>query len=246
VGEGQRNTLAEVVFQARFGRVLKIDAELPIALQEALQASHPILEVEEGLQINLAAGQASTATPTKTYKFFTDDKSEFLSLNSSFFGVNTTNYTDWQKFSSSIALMVGAASGIYGIKSFSRFGLRYINILDRVKLELKDCAWNDLLQPHALAWIADPSCEAWATVGQAEAVYEDGVISCRVRSGLLPRDVPSNLSFLLDADYFMQGILTGDVTGIMECANELNSYSGPFFRWCITDRLHTLLDPKSS
>lgn len=240
-----RNTLAEVIFQARFGRVLKVDADLPVKFQEAISSTHPILEVEEGIQINLGVAQAGAAVQTKTYKFFSATRSEFISLNSSFVAFTTQKYTTWEQFRAVAESALRALQDVYGIDTFLRLGLRYLNVIDRGTLGVSNEPWNSLLSSSALAWVADEHCEKWAKSCQTDAVYHCDPVTCHIRSGLISAENnPQSVAFLLDADYYVESTRTGDAPKILGQVDELNSYSGPFFRWCITPKLHALLGPR--
>lgn len=239
----ERNTLSEVIFQARFGRILKIDAELPVEFQKAVRATHPLLEVEEGFEINLAA-QGSTATPTKTYKFFSEDQKDYISLNSSFIAFTTPRYTRWEDFRSNCERAVLALLSVYDPNTLLRIGLRYLNVIDRDGLGVPTYPWNRLLKPVALGWMADEECEKRSSHCQTEILYSCNKVRSRVRSGLVRIEgSPPPVAFLLDADYYIESRSDGDVAKILDQLDELNSYSGPFFRWCITEELHALLGP---
>lgn len=241
----ETNTLAEVIFQARFGRILKIDAELPVQFQEAVAKTHPILEVEEGFQVNFAANQTPAAIPIKTYKFFSNDRSSFISLNSSFVAVTTTRYTDWERLRTDISLAMKAAQSVYSVSAITRIGLRYLNVINRSTLGFQDRPWSALLKPCALGWIANEFCEKWVKRTQTEVLFSCDPISCQVRSGLITNDGSPELAFLLDADYFIESMQTAEINDILSLADELHNHSGPFFRWCITDELHAALVPRS-
>lgn len=243
----ERNTLAEVIFQGRFGRLLRIDAELPVQFQEALAHTHPLLEVEEGIQINFGPGQSHAPTQTKTYKFFTAEREQFISLSSNFVAVTTTRYVAWERFRETIELALNELRRIYAVTTFQRLGLRYLNLIDRGELGLENQAWSELLKPQALGWVADEDCEKWASSAQANVLFSCGSVTCQVRSGLVQSERPnSTVAFLLDADYYVESTCDGDVSNILGQLNELNSFSGPFFRWSITPALHSALGPKSA
>ncbi|KRS11213.1 hypothetical protein XM53_16610 [Roseovarius atlanticus] len=131
----------------------------------------------------------------------------------------------------------------YEVVHFKRIGLRYVNIIDRDELGLKDETWSNLLRTRALGLLADQDIPINDVTEQATTTViklNEGKVA--VRTGLSFVNNEEKPQFIVDSDFFFEE----QVEGAEDAIRILGSYNraaGNVFRWFITDRLHNHLEP---
>lgn len=237
----KRNPLMEVICQIRFPHCFKIEAEPPSAFQEKISAAYPLVECRDGLEIPAKlAGQQ--IRQSRTYSFFSVDRTWQLALAVNFLALSTTRYVKWDDFRDRLAVAIEALIGSYPIPALSRIGLRYSNVIDRDELGLTEAPWRDLVRPSALGLIAekDEHNLSFEELTNA-AVIRINAAKVRSSTSLVVNTETSSQALLLDNDFIIESQIEATLTEALSYANRLHDYSGPFFRWCIQDRLHAAL-----
>ncbi|MDC0935901.1 TIGR04255 family protein [Pirellulales bacterium] len=244
-----RNTLARVICQVRFPAILRISAEAPADFQDAVRDSFPLFgtKTRQNLPHTLPPEFASllAGNPTvsdSAYDFTSNDGEWKLSLSKEFLALTTTRYTRWEDFRGRLRGPLDALEKVYKPAFFDRVGLRYLNVIDPAKLELQT-KWGDLIKPHILGVLSDEQI-----CGRVEGCGQDVLISIgeqsavKLQHGLGINEEKSGIVYLIDADYFTTQRL--EVDNATQKLDEFNQESGKLFRWCITDQLHTAMEPK--
>jgi uncharacterized protein (TIGR04255 family) len=136
-----RAPLKQVLCQFRFPSILKIDAEIPSEFQERIRAALPLSERPESLGAHLQlpkqimaaiAGQADSVG----YKFLTENRATVIEITSSNFTLTTSAYTQWKDFKAILIASLNAFVDVYKPNFYIGVGLRYVNAIDRVLLNL--------------------------------------------------------------------------------------------------------------
>ena len=148
--------LEEVVCQIRFHPILRIGIAAPADFQDLIREHYPVFGQEQGLQVGVAGEQPFVAANQPAWQFKTQDEKWVVSLTTNFLALKTTDYHDFEGFSSRFTPIVKALEDLYSPPIYTRVGLRYVNRImiprsgehkDRVRWEL---FLNDLLSgPYA-------------------------------------------------------------------------------------------------
>lgn len=251
----ERNPLAQVICQLRFPSILRIDAEVPAKFQDAIRADFPmcrgsedveLLQVEFPEEIRKLLG---TNLPFRTAKsahtFTTDDGQWQVSLTRDWLALTAMKYERWEKFRERLRVPLEALQEIYSPPFFTRVGLRYQDVLRRSALHLDEVSWHDLLQPHIGGELAVPEIASAIehVHRQTRIRIDDRPSHVQIRHGFARRGDSPEVCYLIDSDFY-----TEQRTGVNDAEtilDEFNRYAGRLFRWCITERLHTAMGPRS-
>jgi uncharacterized protein (TIGR04255 family) len=247
----RRNPLAEVICQFRFPTILAISAEPPAEFQERVRESYPLFEKAEPspgwpselapvlsrLPVQLAAENAG-------YKFLTEDRHRSISLTQDFVAVSESSYTRWEQFRRELELAERAAREVYRPAFYSRVGLRYQNLIDKVALGLEGNTWRQMIKPlfAGLLCAEELADRVQQTVSQT-VVRIDEVQGARVKliHGLVQAVQSQRLAYLIDADFFMEERC--DSERAFAALDVFHGLAGNLFRWAITDTLERALEP---
>jgi uncharacterized protein (TIGR04255 family) len=248
----QNNPLVEVICQLRFPTILEISAEEPAAFQKKIRSRYPLYSKEEGGLVvpkELAGLLATLPIPKPaellTHKFLTEDSTQFISLTRDFLAVSEQRYHRWEQFRHAIQQAQAALEEIYRPAFYSRIGLRYRDVIDKVKLGLTHQTWDSLLQPAFLGILA--ASEVHNNIQQIRAQVlikvdeiPGGFLHLQHGFGM---DAPVNPdTYLIDADFFTEDRrATQNVSHVLDTFNRI---AGNFFRWAITNGLQRALEPQ--
>ncbi|WP_082631067.1 TIGR04255 family protein [Roseovarius atlanticus] len=240
-----RNPLSEVVCQLRFPRLFLLDRQVPAEFQSALGREFPVVDSREEFRLSFSEGSQNPTPTTRRliYDFSTTDDEFTVSLCSDFLAIKTYKYVRWERFQSVLNLAMKALLSNYEVVHFKRIGLRYVNIIDRDELGLKDETWSNLLRTRALGLLADQDIPINDVTEQATTTViklNEGKVA--VRTGLSFVNNEEKPQFIVDSDFFFEE----QVEGAEDAIRILGSYNraaGNVFRWFITDRLHNHLEP---
>lgn len=252
----QKNPLLEVICQLQFPTILEISAADPAGFQKKVRPRYPLYSREEeggipkGIPKEIAdiVAHLPIARPPEDapHRFLTEDSSRFISLTREFLAVADRKYTRWEDFRREIELAKTALEEEYPPAFYSRIGLRYVDIIDKVDLGLGDEPWDSLMN-SSIAGILGAK-ELYHAVRQ---IYGEALMECddetvprgfaRLRHGLVERPDGGQV-YRIDADFFTTERSTGDdVSRVLERFNRL---AGNFFRWAITPKLQEALEPR--
>lgn len=249
----KNNPLDKVICQLRFPPILKIDTKVPDEFQERIRGSFP--EFSEKAEIKLPIFksaqkdtpaevlQSITPTGNKNYEFSSEDKVWTINLTRTFLALSTKNYKRREDFRAHLDAPLQAFIEIYNPSVFSRVGLRYIDIIKRSKLNLKDIPWSELLKKHVL-WLlgsSDVNKNIRSFQAQCEIELEDETSIARIITGLVDGQESDEECFMIDTDFF-----TTKKTAISDVGSKLDYFhvqGSRLIQWLITERLHKAMEP---
>ena len=247
------NPLAEVVCQLRFQPILRIDTDVPVNFQERIQENYPNYSEETDLMFRIPseaklpvdiAGQTIKSMGIKNYSFSSDDGFWKVNLTRTFLSLSTKRYKKWEEFKAKLQQPFDALIEIYLPNSFSRVGLRYIDIIKRSEHGIKDVSWGELLQPYVSGILSIP--EISDSVTTFENVYKVslGTDNDVVRIVMkFVKDVESDETcFMIDSDFFFTGKIASDE--IFKKLDYFNANASRLIRWTISSRLHAAMQPE--
>lgn len=248
----KRNPLVEVICQVTFPPILKIEAAPPAEFQERVRKVFPIYaEVQpDAPPANVPpefAKMAKAMFPMKFrpmgHQFSTEDEICSMTLRRDALGLKTLDYKTWDLFRPHVESLLTNLIDVYKPAFFSRVGLRYINVIQRSSLGLKDQPWADLLKPHIAGELAAAELKDRVDIAQREIrVLLDKGKFVTIRHGLVALEEDSaEPCFLIDSDFYTENRL--EPTNAFATLDGFNGQSGHLFRWCIKDALHKAMEP---
>jgi uncharacterized protein (TIGR04255 family) len=250
-----KNPLIQVICQFRFPAILRIDSELPAEFQERIRDQYPIfrekpigsgsIPQEIIQQLPPAIVNSMIGEGNKAYEFATDGDFWIVSLTRDFLALTSNQYVRWEQFKKYLQEPLTALIDIYVPAFFSRIGLRYRNVIDRLDLGLVDATWAELLNPYIAGELAatdvgnlggeilDVTRVTHIQLGERDQV--------RVQHGLVTDD-SGETRYLIDNDFFTNE--RTEVSDGLARLDHFNSENRKLFQWCITERLHTAMEPR--
>ncbi len=246
-----KNPLEEVICQLKFPTILEIGAQRPAKFQNEIRDDYPLFEVEQPafpkeLEQLVSTLPIPKPTDAVTYKFISADGKSLISLGSEFVAFKENKYTTWQRFSKELERAQRALEEIYKPAFYTRVGLRYRDIIDRVKLGIENEPWEELLNPSLLGLLGSQD-NVGSHVEQIETeaslrIEEVKGGRATIRHGIGKRVKDNSEVYLIDTDFYTTERSIGkDVPEILQRFNRLG---GDFFRWAITPKLHNALAPR--
>ena len=249
----QKNPLAEVVCQLRFPEILTIGTTLPDQFQEAIRAEFPLFTKRQEAPPPKLIGTPGNMTlqnqqSSVNYQFSSADGIWSVNLTTQFISLSCRKYTRWEDFAKKLDRPLAAFIQIYKPAFFDRIGLRYVNFLSRVRLDLQDVPFSQLIAPCYLGILSEEDVQESTAV--RSSVDADVAIrgGCRVKihagPGLVKKNGQPNkeVHFIFDQDLYMPGQLPVNLSA--GALQTLHAQAFSLFRGAITDQLHHAMDPK--
>jgi uncharacterized protein (TIGR04255 family) len=250
----RKNPLAEVALQLRFPTILKIDSGSPADFQDAIRSVYPEYSqapVAPPLPanvppqiINLMQGMGMRSGPAR-HLFETEDRKWQIALTRETLELRTTAYQRWEEFRERMERARSAFEGIYGPSAYTRLGLRYVDVIRRSLLGLKDVAWSELLKPHIAGELSAPELAngADSLSHHLHCRLEGDDCYLTLRTGIALAEPNNEKCFLMDLDFHTHG--RTEIPNVPSVLDTFNRKSGRLFRWSIQQRLHEALEPES-
>jgi uncharacterized protein (TIGR04255 family) len=186
-----------------------------------------------------------TRARTIAYEFASEDGAWSITLTREWLALKTTAYRQWHGpagFRDHLEQTFESLIAEYTPTFFTRIGLRYVNVIRRSKLGLKDLPWSELLKPHVAGEFAAPEL-----AGQVEHAARElrvklaGEGSVMIRHGIAVEETLNEQCFVTDSDFFTERRL--EPQNALGLLNDFNRKSGRLFRWCIEEALHRAMEP---
>lgn len=248
------NPLDKVICQLRFPPILTIDTKAPAEFQERIRNDFPGFREKDQIVLpipQMAQGDAHAEafkqmipSGTKNYEFFSEDKIWTVNLTRTFMALSTKKYKRWDDFKQRLEALRNTLIDIYKPPSFSRIGLRYIDIIKRSELNITDVPWSELLRPYVLGLISAGDVNVNENIRnfntKCEIQLADKISMARIAMGLI--DELNEECFIIDTDFY-----TTQKTDIPDVESTLVYFhvrGARLFRWLITDRLHEVMEPE--
>lgn len=249
----RKNQLGEVICQLQFPEILTIEANIPVAFQEAIRDEFPHYSVRKEAPLPKLTGVPGNMHLEKqpqvnNYQFVSADGAWRVNLSCRFISLACSRYTCWEDFAAKLDKPLAAFIQIYRPALFTRVGLRYLNFISRDALGLAGTPWNELLQPQYLGILADEEVlEATATRSTVDAEFAiRGGCRAKIHAGpgLLKRadKVDKEVKFIFDQDLFMAGNIAVNLSA--GALQTLHGQADSIFRAAITDVLHDAMEPQ--
>ncbi|MGA2498181.1 MAG: TIGR04255 family protein [Tepidisphaeraceae bacterium] len=255
-----RNPLAEVTVQLRFPPILRIEAEAPAQFQEAIRERYPFYrqaitagQLPPDLPLpppirNLIQGMGTPAGPVQHF-FETQDRKCSVTLSRESLALKTMTYARWEEFRDQLEAVRVTFEQVYRPASYTRIGLRYVDVIRRSRLGLDGVRWGELLNPWIGGELSAPELDEGVDSAQRQVHCKLEGDDCFLwlRTGFAQAEPPSSGApkencFLLDCDFHTHG--STETTNVTVILNTFNRTAGNLFRWAIRDRLRNALQPQ--
>ena len=223
----ETNYIKTAVCELRFPTLLELENTSPVKLQSALRKLYPFYNEEQSISLNLG----SAPTSGKGYIFESKKRDWTITLRPSSISLETNKYTDFNDFYEHFVFMFNAASNLLDTDFFTRVGLRYINHvpLPGNNMDRKDIAkW---INPVLVAPLTSGELGTLKTFhSEVSGHIEDGGYTFRHGFAPSKNQDRNSLSYILDYDYFKDGVEYDDVCEIIK---KFNSQNFSLFKWSL-------------
>jgi len=243
----ERNPLNQVVCQVRFPPVLRLQAQAPFELQEAIKDRFPIYsEADEGTEPPAILAQLiGKQRRSQVHRFFSEDQRWSASVEANFIALTCGDYKAWEEFEELFDLLLVNFDNIYQPSFLTRIGLRYQNTIQREWIG-SDGDWGEYINPTLVGPLRDRAIEKAileAGAGLRIALgYESDAL--HFQHGIAELEGEDQRCYLLDFDYYTdKKTQIEDAKHVIE---RLHGYSGQAFQWAITPQLHEAMGPTES
>ena len=252
----KKNPLEQVICQLRFPPILRIDTEPPAKYQDAIRKEYPLFEERKGISLDLPNQLQEQLPPEflrllgssdkKAYNFISIDKQWTISFTRDFIALTTGRYTRWEEFKEYFKIPFETLLNEYSPALFSRVGLRYRNIIRKSELGLQDISWSELIQPYIAGPLSDSSeldndcIVAMNSTVDIRLINNYGKV--KIRHGFVEDKTTNEICYQIDSDFSTENIEEHD--NAIERLHHFNRRAGRLFRWCITPKLHTAMEPE--
>lgn len=242
--------LVEVICQVRFPADLRIETTPPSDFQQRVRDSFPVLTQRHRTGLapvppELAQAVAALMPPTggsTIWEFNTEDGRHTLQLLKDNLTLISRDYRRWEDFSEMFSGPYSALRDLYAPRFLTRVGLRYRDMIQRSKLGLENTGWTTLLKSHVLAEIAQNGFEARTEEAVRNLLVKlpEGGAKVRLKHGFAEIEGSSEQVYLIDCDFFVERT---EVTNATSALDYFHGNARRFFRWCVSDSLHTAMGP---
>lgn len=242
-----RSPLVLVIAQVRISTILKME-DYVADIQETLRKKgYPDYKYEEGTELRITGDQVKSRS-TQRWFFLNFGNTESVILSTDFIALSTTEYKQFNAFSSSMEDVLNRINDVVDIDSTTRLGLRYIDLVRPDENETLD----QYLQPSLLGFSdgeigVTQSLNKFEFLGQTEV----GKLVMRCTQSTDGSVLPGNIDAehlnikidkpelgekvcILDFDHYCSDTNSFDTSSIMDLLGELHDNLDGAFRNTVT------------
>jgi uncharacterized protein (TIGR04255 family) len=171
----------------------------------------------------------------QTWIFRSGDENWTVSLGQAHVGLETTEYTSFPDFEQRMNhVLTGLGSAYPAVESFSRVGLRYVNVFGRDTFPNAD--WRTWFNPELLGPMADDDLGDVVSEHQQRFVISEEDWTITVRHGTEPDG-----GYRLDIDHATnEPVARGAATDLLR---DFNNHVYQVFRWTMSEVMLNELGP---
>ena len=242
--EYKHNILFQVVFQARFPEIMRIQHEPPIAFQDAIRKEGytEIIHSSPAALPGIIPNQALDIG--KIFHFLSEKKDWEVSLGQGFISLNChRNYRNYSEFSEKLEKVLRIFYKIYSPPYFTRIGLMYRNMANTVFLPpLQQMSVESFIPEYIFPVLATPMADDVLHL-QTVSQFDDKEIKAtvthtlsQVSGGFGQKRVTNEKSYIIDIDCFYDRNV-GVIDEIFTKCNLFKQHERNIFEWSITNAL---------
>lgn len=253
----KNSPLEKVICQLTFPQILRIEKDTPYEFQEFIRKDFPHLIENNDVNIPLPSIvdsdnpnsemvniiQKQPFSLSKSFKFQNNDKSDEFGMSRSSVSLTTRKYKNWDKFITTLSNPLKKFVKEYQPIYFERIGLRYINVIQRSKIELDDVPWNQLLNSNLIGILnSDDFKDNVSEYGSNFILILNGIDGKVKISTSFVKPINSNeFCIQLDADFSVTTQI--DCQNALEVLSQLNEKSKNMIQWALSDKLRNAFGP---
>lgn len=247
------NPLIEVVFRLDLSssiRSVLFTDENMTKLHELLKTKFQQFKKSKNIEVSVDTQNDSIKQSSKVvYEFESLDGTLKALLADKSLTVVNVDYQSRESFLELISFIVEQVKklGLHSMES-NRVGLRYKDIIHRSALNGIDqkTDWSELLNPKLLSMV-----KIEGLTGQVLGINSSLVIAVdddsfntrmNVSYGTVTHAKDREECFLIDSDFYAEGVFDYDVT--KQFFSNASAKSQNFFQWCLERKLYDALDPR--
>lgn len=239
------NPLQEVICQLRFPKILRLEGLKPFEIQEALSKSYPKLVESQSInfEIKEIEGKFTSIQDTRPiYEFLSEDGAK-VSVTSESIALTVKAYSRWEKFLSELTNIIEPFEEIYKPITYTRIGLRYVNLIQPSILGITDKALAELVNPLLGGILCDESIGANQRESNGNFFLSNGSDGMTARYASI--QVNDERAYLIDGDFYTlaEGENLGAFHDNIGRIGQYKQDAHNFFRWAISEPLHEALRP---
>ena len=250
------NPLDQVICQLRYPDILTISTSSPAQFQDLIRSLYPLYEAQKPTIVQPPPGVPKevadlfSAVPLppipqlSEHHFLAESRTRQISLTQNFIAVSELQYSRWEKFREEIKLAEQVLRETYFPAFYNRVGLRYIDVLDKSKLGLADTPWSELFNSSFIGMLGDSNiADDLQELQVATLLTISDVVNgkVRLRHGLKKSEPDGEQVYIIDADFYTDQ--RSDSDAAFNALDKFNKWGGDLFRWAISDKLRSALEP---
>jgi uncharacterized protein (TIGR04255 family) len=248
----KKSPLKLVIAQIRFTIMPRFEQQGFIAdFHEAIRADYPKAMREPVLTYQLSPTGINSHTNNMAWRFSSKDRQWAVIVSEGALTLETRSYRSMRDFAERFQHLLEAAQETLEIADRLRLGLRYINEIRYPGAETL-AAWQALLHPQFVGFDIASLLEGQTdhTLQDIQVNRPDGIFT--IRHGLLSESIVPPLSkeeardgrfYLLDLDYYDTGDYDLNIAETVQQMQRYNEVMSRFFRWTLSEKLYTYLEP---
>ena len=243
--EYQHNILFNVVFQARFPEIMKISQDAPVEFQDIVRKEgYP----ESGSNIPILPSHIpkeleEMISTDKEFHFFSPEREWQVSLAKNFIALACRgNYRNYADFKGRLENVLQTFYEIYEPSYFTRIGLRYRNIANKIFLPHITKEIEAFIPNHIFPELATPIV-ADIEILQRKSQFNDGTVKAtvvhvlsKVSGRFGQKRLTNEKSYIIDVDCFLESNTKG-VKDVLTKCDIFKRLNWNIFQWSITDDL---------
>ena len=251
--EYKHNILFNVVFQARFPEIMRIQHEPPIAFQDTIRAAGytEIIQRSPAVLPGVIPNQALDIG--KTFNFLSEQKDWEVILGSSFISLNChRNYKNYRDFKEKLKKVLPTFYRIYKPPYFTRVGLMYRNMANSIFLpHLQQMSVKSFIPEHIFPVLETRMVDDVLNL-QTVSQFDDQEIKAtvthtlaQISGGFGQRRVTDEESYVIDIDCFYDRNI-GVIDEIFAKCDLFKQHERNIFEWSITNALREAMGKSES
>ena len=251
--EYKHNILFNVVFQARFPEIMRIQHEPPIAFQDAIR-KEGYTEINHSVPATLPGIIPNQALDIgRLFHFLPEQKDWEVTLGQDFISLNChRNYRNYSEFKEKLEKVLRIFYEIYSPSYFTRIGLMYRNMANKVFLpRLQQMSVESFIPEYIFPVLATSMANDILNL-RTRSRFDDTEMKATVThtlsqvSGVFgQRQVTNEKSYIIDIDCFYDRNV-GVIDEIFTKCDLFKQLERNIFEWSITDVLREAMGKSES
>jgi uncharacterized protein (TIGR04255 family) len=251
----RKSPLKLVIGQVRFTIMPRFgEASFIVGFQEAIRSIYPKIAREAAVTYQLSPEGIHPNLNEKLWRFSSRDQQWSVVVGEAAITLETRAYNSMKDFLERFCFLLETAKEQLGVSDRLRLGLRYINEVRYPDAEnLTD--WRTLFNTEFVSFDASEMLGGQVdhTLHEIQVNRSNGVFA--VRHGLLKGAVVAPLEptvqepaaegrfYLIDLDYYDLTEQELNIAATIEQMQEYNDVMYRFFRWTLSQKLYSYLEP---